>query len=287
MFALMLATRATPTGAQVTLETEPATPVRGTLVRLRVTPANGVPIDGVEGEVAAEPLHFGRSDEGVWSSLVGIPISGGDSVAVTLILRCGDQRDTVRRGIGVMPGDYPVEELAVAPRLAEPDSAARVRIARETARARRVSRAAHDTPRLWREPFQRPANTRITSHFGAGRTFNGRIRSRHLGTDFNGLPGDPVHATNAGRVVLVATFYLAGRVVYLDHGEGLVSAYFHLSRSRVKTGDEVSRGQVIGEVGQSGRVTGPHLHWVMRYGTTTVDPMSVVGLLGEDAVRSE
>ena len=79
----------------------------------------------------------------------------------------------------------------------------------------------------------------------------------------------------------MADFYLAGKVVYLDHGEGLISAYFHLSKALVRTGDTVERGQVIGSVGQSGRVTGPHLHWVMRYGGVTVDPMSVLALLGE------
>jgi murein DD-endopeptidase MepM/ murein hydrolase activator NlpD len=79
-------------------------------------------------------------------------------------------------------------------------------------------------------------------------------------------------------VVLVDRFYLAGRVVYLDHGEGLVSAYFHLTKAVVHVGQMVERGQLIGTVGRTGRVTGPHLHWITRYGNTTVDPMSVVAL---------
>ena len=83
-------------------------------------------------------------------------------------------------------------------------------------------------------------------------------------------------------VALVAPFYLAGNVVYLDHGEGLISAYFHLSRTDVKLGDIVERGQIIGAVGRTGRVTGPHLHWVTRYGGVTVDPMSVLALLGAE-----
>ncbi len=111
--------------------------------------------------------------------------------------------------------------------------------------------------------------------------------SRHLGTDFAGAVGDPVRATNRGVVAMVADFYLAGRVVYLDHGEGLVSAYFHLSSTAVAQGDTVERGQVIGAVGKSGRVTGPHLHWVMRYGAVTVDPVSVLTLLGEEQRERE
>jgi murein DD-endopeptidase MepM/ murein hydrolase activator NlpD len=87
-----------------------------------------------------------------------------------------------------------------------------------------------------------------------------------------------VHAAARGVVALVANFYLAGRAVYLDHGGGLVTGYFHLSRITVREGDTVKTGQVIGAVGRTGRVTGPHLHWIARYGRVTVDPMSLVGL---------
>jgi murein DD-endopeptidase MepM/ murein hydrolase activator NlpD len=132
---------------------------------------------------------------------------------------------------------------------------------------------------LWREPVLLPRSSRITSSFGTGREFNGKVMSRHLGTDLAGEVGDTVTAPTDGRVVLVADFYLAGQVVYLDHGEGLVTAYFHLSQALVSEGQMVRAGDPIGAVGQSGRVTGPHLHWVMRYGNVSVDPMSAVALL--------
>jgi murein DD-endopeptidase MepM/ murein hydrolase activator NlpD len=90
-----------------------------------------------------------------------------------------------------------------------------------------------------------------------------------------------VFAANAGVVALVADFYLAGIVVYLDHGAGLVTGYFHLSEAEVTPGDVVHRGQRIGRVGRSGRVTGPHLHWIARYGGITVDPMSLVAVSSE------
>lgn len=265
---------------QVAIETEPARPARGSLIRLRVTPTTPDPVTGVEGEAAGEPLRFTRTDPMAWASLAGIPIDGDDSLPLTIILTHGERRDTVRTAIGVRRAAYPSERLRVAPDLAAPDSASQARIAREIALAREVSRAAHQTPRLWSEPFTLPRNSRITSRFGTGRQFNGRLLSRHLGTDFAGVVGAPVRATNAGRVALVADFYLAGRVVYLDHGEGLISAYFHLSSVLVSAGQEVTRGQILGRVGQSGRVTGPHLHWVTRYGGVTVDPMSVMALLG-------
>ena len=118
----------------------------------------------------------------------------------------------------------------------------------------------------------------MTSGFGRRREFNGTIQSRHMGVDFAGVSGAPVRAANRGVVALVDEFYMGGNVIYLDHGAGLVTAYFHLSRANVEAGDTVARGQVIGRVGATGRVTGPHLHWVARYGAITVDPLSLLDL---------
>lgn len=268
--------------SQVAVETQPARPVRGSLIRLRIIPIvsdSTAEVTEVLGEVEGEPLHLQTSDSITWTGLAGIPVEGNDSLPLVLVLRRGGVEDTIRQSLAVLQPNYSAERLRVAPRMAEPDSAARVKIDQDIARAREVGRATHDSERLWNGPFLLPRPTRITSTFGTGREFNGRVTSRHLGTDFSGAVGAPVRATNRGRVALVADFYLAGKVVYLDHGQGLVSAYFHLSRAGVKPGELVDRGQIIGAVGQSGRVTGPHLHWVMRYGNTTVDPMSVVEVM--------
>jgi murein DD-endopeptidase MepM/ murein hydrolase activator NlpD len=174
-------------------------------------------------------------------------------------------------------GAYPLERLTVAPRFtASPDSALLARQRREASMAAEVSRAAHGTPRLFTEPFMAPRTSRITSGFGGGRTFNGTVTSRHMGTDYAGAVGAPVRAANRGVVRLVEAFHLGGNVIYLDHGEGLVTAYLHLSRQRVAVGDTVQRGDVIGEVGATGRVTGPHLHLILRYGNITVDPESLL-----------
>ena len=103
--------------------------------------------------------------------------------------------------------------------------------------------------------------------YGTGREFNGAVTSRHLGTDFAGAVGAPVRARRPRAWWRWwRDFYLAGHAVYLDHGGGLVTGYFHLSRVDVAAGDTVAAGQIIGAVGRSGRATGPHLHWIARYG---------------------
>lgn len=289
--ASLLAFRSGPRPPTLALTVEPARPVRGSLVRLvaRDTANGSRPWSWVEGTAGGEPLHFSPDRAGRFSALAGIPLEGPDSVEVTLRVLYGDgEGDSLTTALFVLQPDYAMERLRVAPKMATPDSTALVRIARETARARDVGTRSHQTPREWVDPFIAPRASRITSVYGTGREFNGKVISRHLGTDFAGTVGEPVLATNRGVVALVEEFYLAGRAVYLDHGEGLVSAYFHLSKTDVIVGDTVARGQVIGEVGRSGRVTGPHLHWVMRYGGVTVDPMSVLALLGDGkSVRRE
>ncbi|MEO7362559.1 MAG: M23 family metallopeptidase, partial [Gemmatimonadaceae bacterium] len=98
------------------------------------------------------------------------------------------------------------------------------------------------------------------------------------GTDFAGAVGDPVRAANRGVVRLIGAFYLGGNVIYVDHGEGIVTAYLHLSLQQVAVGDTVQKGDIIGKVGATGRVTGPHLHFIARYGAITVDPASLFAL---------
>ena len=211
-------------------------------------------------------------------ALFGIPLEGGDTVAVSLLLTRGRRVDTSVVRLAVRQPDYPRERITVPPRMVEYDSATRERIESEGLRARAVSRRSHDTERLWSLPLTLPRPGRITSPYGGAREYNRKVTSRHTGTDFAGAVGAPVVAPVRGVVALVADFYLAGKALYLDHGAGLVTGYFHLSRTDVTAGDTVAVGQRIGAVGRSGRVTGPHLHWIMRYGTISLDPMSLVEL---------
>ena len=261
-------------GARVVAQ--PARPRQGALFRVRV---EGAPSGAVPGGTAAgEPLHFVPAS-GAYEALAAAPIDGDSTLAVSVA--CG--ADSLRASVALAAADYPVERLRVAPRFAAPpDSALAARLAREAALAAEVSRRAHETPRLWTAPFRRPRDSRVTSTFGRGREFNGTVTSRHLGTDYAGAVGAPVLAANRGVVRLVDAFFLGGNVVYVDHGAGLVTAYLHLSAQRVAVGDTVQRGDVIGKVGATGRVTGPHLHWITRYGAVTVDPASVLRLTARD-----
>ncbi len=231
------------------------------------------------GFAAGEPIHFDSVAGTEYRGLVGVPLNASDSMAVVLFLAGEDRVDTMHATVPVAPGGYPRETITVAPGFAKPNAAASARIQRENARSRQVSLASRDRARIWTGPFQVPRVARTTSVFGAARVYNGEVKSRHTGTDFAGAVGAPVAAAGRGVVALVADFYLAGRAVYIDHGGGLVTAYFHLSRADVAEGDTVSTGQMIGAVGQSGRVTGPHLHWVARYGVISVNPMSLLGLV--------
>jgi murein DD-endopeptidase MepM/ murein hydrolase activator NlpD len=158
-----------------------------------------------------------------------------------------------------------------------PDSVA-PRLARERALVRDLHRRSHEVPRLWRDPFRLPRPGPTEDGFGIRRIFNGRLRSRHLGVDFSGRRGDSVVATNRGVVAYAGDLYFSGTTIFLEHGAGLQTVYLHLSRMLVAPGDTVSPGQLIGLVGATGRVTGPHLHWSASYGSLAVDPLSLVTL---------
>jgi murein DD-endopeptidase MepM/ murein hydrolase activator NlpD len=169
-----------------------------------------------------------------------------------------------------------VLELNVDPRFITPPDSELPRIQSERDLVVAVSSRSHNTPRLWHGSFLRPRSTRITANFGQRRQFNGEFRSLHMGVDLDGAIGTPVIASNRGVVVIVHDFYYAGNAIHIDHGTGLTTAYMHLSEMSVAVGDTVARGEVIGKVGATGRVTGPHLHWHAKYGLLTVNPLSLL-----------
>ena len=233
----------------------------------------------IRGTMAGEPLHFVASGS-VHRAIGAVPVDSLATVTARVIVaRASGRADTVEASVTPPPLPPPAERLAVAPRFGRPlDSATAARVAREGAMALEVGRRAHESPPRWTAPFLRPRASAITSRFGTGRTFNGQVSSRHLGVDYRGAVGAPIRAANRGVVALVDTFFLGGRVVYLDHGGGVTTGYLHLSRALVAAGDTVARGQTIGHVGATGRVTGPHLHWTARYGAITVNPLGLFDL---------
>ena len=126
--------------------------------------------------------------------------------------------------------------------------------------------------REWKGSFQAPVEAPISDVFGTRRTFNGEVKSVHQGLDFGAAPGSVVSAVNDGTVLLARPLYFEGNFVVLDHGQGLLTLYLHLSEFKVKEGEKVTRGQPIGLVGSTGRATGPHLHFAVRWQGVYLDP---------------
>ena len=238
------------------------------------------PVRAIRGEMAGEPLHFVGVDSGRWHAIGAVPVDAAKSVSARVVVTLASGKvDTARVRIAVPPFVPPkTEPLTVDTGFTTLDSTGVARVNRDNATARAVGRHSHETPRLWSASFLKPRASVQTSSFGTGRSFNSVVKSRHLGVDFRGRVGDTVFASNRGVVALTEDFLLAGTVVYLDHGAGVVTGYFHLSKVLVTPGDTVARGQPIALVGASGRVTGSHLHWSARYGSLTVNPLDLVAL---------
>ncbi len=238
----------------------------------------------IEGRFIDRDLVFFQWRKGEWMALAPIPVGarvGKRPLRLTIV---GDDggRSNERVMVPLAAHEFEETELSVDPRFIQPPEEERPRIRRDRERIREAfSESA--SQRLWRLPFVRPAEGRRTSPFGTRRTFNGELRSRHMGLDLDGAPGDPVWAVTDGRVVLAHELYYAGRSIFIDHGHEMFTVYFHLTDIEVEVGDEVRGGQRIGTIGATGRVTGPHLHLGVRIQGRYVNPESFLELdLGDD-----
>jgi murein DD-endopeptidase MepM/ murein hydrolase activator NlpD len=204
-----------------------------------------------------------------WLAIIGIGLSiepGAYEVAV-------QEPGGVERKLPftVKPKTYAVQQLKVPPSQVNlsPEDEARVAGEREKVRVvlESFSPVAPATLRL--EP---PVPGRRSSSFGLRRMFNGESRNPHSGMDIAAPTGTPIKAPLAGRVVDVGTYFFNGNNVIVDHGQGLLTMYCHLSKIRVEVGQVLKRGEVLGDVGATGRVTGPHLHWGVSLNGSMVDP---------------
>jgi murein DD-endopeptidase MepM/ murein hydrolase activator NlpD len=144
--------------------------------------------------------------------------------------------------------------------------------------------------KYWRDApvqsnFLTPVEGRISSIFGLRRFFNEQARRPHSGLDIAAPQGTPIKAVAAGKVIESGDFFFSGNMIYIDHGKGLISLYAHMHEIKVKTGDEILEGQIIGTVGETGRVTGPHLHLAVLLNQTTVDPLLFLPQLSDKAVE--
>jgi murein DD-endopeptidase MepM/ murein hydrolase activator NlpD len=215
-----------------------------------------------------------------WHALVGIDLAAkpGKYKLQVVALDSGGKEVTALREITILPKSFPVRRLTVEEKYAHPSPADEERIASEQKRVEAIFAATSES-RLWLEPFVTPVPGAPISSFGKRNIVNGESRSPHSGTDFQGQTGTPIKAPAGGRIVLAADLYYSGNTVILDHGLGMYSFMAHLSRISAREGALVQRGELIGLVGQTGRVTGPHLHWTLRLCRTRIDPLSLIEVL--------
>lgn len=202
--------------------------------------------------------------DGRWIALVGLPLSTKPGPAHVEV-------GATRVDFAVRDKAYPTQKLKVAPKHVDlaPEDAARVE------KEQPLLRAAYDTFSTERPPtlqLLQPVPGARQSTFGARREFNGQARNPHSGMDIAAGKGVPIRAAASGRVVETGDFFFNGNSVVIEHGQGLVTLYCHLSRVDVTKGQLLEAGTVIGQVGATGRVTGPHLHWNVMLNGASVDP---------------
>ena len=217
--------------------------------------------------------------ERTWRALVGVDLDvkpGTHQVTV----EAGAARAAYDLVIG--PRVFRTRRLTVNEAFVTPPASEQGRIAREAALLAGVWQAPA-AERLWTGPFVRPVPQEANSAFGTRSIFNGKPRNAHGGADFPSPGGTPVKAPNAGRVAVARPLYFSGNTVIVDHGLGLFSMLAHLAAIEAHEGDLVTAGQLLGRVGATGRVTGPHLHWAVRASGARVDPLSLLALLGTPA----
>jgi murein DD-endopeptidase MepM/ murein hydrolase activator NlpD len=249
---------------------------QGEVMLVSVTTSRDV--TSVDGGAFAGPVAFWKTTSSrQWQGLLGIPLDT-DTGRRDLLVRgtAADGTTQVTRvALSIAAGKFAERRLTVDERYADPPESEVNRILAEAMRLDDIFKG-HRDGRLWRGTWRLPVPGTATSSFGRKTFLNGDERGRHQGADFRAASGTPIHAPNGGEVVLAQELYFSGNTVVLDHGEGLYSLFAHLSSTSVATGARVERGQVLGLVGATGRVTGPHLHWAVRLNNTSVDPTSLV-----------
>ncbi len=174
--------------------------------------------------------------------------------------------------IMIVDGKYKEEHLKVKSSKAVFSPRDKKRIQREAKEANKIYHTITERSYI-DEAFAEPMQSKITSRFGNKRLFNGVLKSYHSGTDFRAAVGVPIIAANAGVVVIAKKRFFAGNSVVIDHGRGIFTQYYHMSKIKVKVGDWVEKGQLLGLAGATGRVTGPHLHFGAKVQGVTVDPI--------------
>jgi murein DD-endopeptidase MepM/ murein hydrolase activator NlpD len=261
--------------AQPSLSVQPGTAKPGDPILVTVRDVGGRP----SGTVADRPLHFFQAGD-AWQAISGLPVEQAVGTVEVKVVgpRTGESKPVELAGaLDVVDPGYPDRQLQVAGKYVKPPQAVKARIAEDRA-AFAAAFSQSFTPITFQSNFAWPRQDRITAPFGDRRSFNGKLKSQHFGTDIDGDTGAPIFAANDGQVVMTRDCYSSGNTVILHHGGGLYTTYFHMSRIDVKPGTKVKQGQKLGLVGKTGRVTGPHLHWGVKADGLWVDGLTLLKL---------
>lgn len=254
-------------------------PAQGGLVELTVKSAGA--IDDLKGDWTGTTVQFWKDQQDVRHALLGIDL---EKPAGKYDLKISGQIDATHNpltcsvAVDVSTGRFTIESLKVAPGFVELSPEDRARADKEGQHVHQIW--ATITPeRLWTGKFRIPLDGNRTGHnFGKRRVLNGKPQSPHSGLDIGAPAGTPIHAAQTGHVVLAENLFFSGNTVIIDHGLGVYTFYGHMKSTKVAAGDEVSAGSVIGEVGATGRATGPHLHWTLVVDGARVNPLNIVRL---------
>jgi murein DD-endopeptidase MepM/ murein hydrolase activator NlpD len=209
---------------------------------------------------------------------VGLDVHAGDYPLIAALVDNHGQTTESELILHVTHKERPEEHLTLPERMVTPNAQDTERINREAGIL--SEKFAARSSRLW-ATFQLPVDDPVSSVFGKRRVMNGKPKSPHSGTDFRSASGTPVRAISDGRVVLCAELFYTGQTVVVDHGEGLLSLYAHLSKVLVEEGAVLLAGDVLGNVGSTGRSTGAHLHLTVRLLGERVDPLALLAVFKE------
>lgn len=275
LFALLATMTQAPaqTAARVTASARALQP--GEVIEFTITTAK--PGHSVRLDVFDRSWPAFQIDGTTWRALVGIDLDTPPRIyTADIVVSAGaGQPAHVTHRLPVVAKSFGTRTLKVDDGFVNPPPAVAARIASESTRLADLWKR-EPAPRAWSEPFTVPVPEPANSAFGKRSVFNGQMRSSHTGADFPSATGAVVIAPNAGTVVLAEDLYFSGNTVIVDHGLGMFSTFAHLSAIGVRGGEVLARGRVIGKVGATGRVTGPHLHWAVRLNGARVDPLSLV-----------
>ena len=260
------------------LQWQPAQLVNGAPVVFQVKPS--VRLSGLSGKWLEHSVFFSYDAASkTWYGVAGVSLEthpGTYDLELKGTTSRGSEVSFSKR-IAVRPAKYPSIAVSVAKQFTEPSSEQLERI-RQDKTVKQDVFGHTSAEQEWSGKFRAPVDAPVSDVFGTRRTFNGKVQSMHQGLDYAVPKGTPVSAVNAGTVLLASPLYFEGNCVVLDHGQGLLTLYLHLSEIKVKPGERVERGQEIGLSGGTGRATGPHLHLAVRWEGVYLNPATLLTL---------